>query len=108
MDEVLPLYIFGEDRPSEIQMEILKKAKQRSGVMDKCKPARAVSGCGRCLFFGDGRPDFAVAWANTSWDDPKLSAKIKWVLTGVDGRPHTMQEWLSIVMDTEVREVGQN
>lgn len=105
---VLDLYIFSEDRPTPAQLAILKAAKQASGVAEKCKPARAMSGCGRCLVFGDGRPDFAVEWANTSWDDPKLPAKIKWVLTGVDGRPHTMQEWLSIVMDTEVTEIGQD
>lgn len=104
MTEPLDLYIFSEERPTPAQLDILKRAKLASGVTEKCKPARAVSGCGRCLVFGPGRPNFAVEWANTSWDDPRLPEKIKWVLTGLDGRPHTMASWLSTVMNAEIKE----
>lgn len=104
----LDLYIFSEERPTPAQIDILKRAKLASGVTEKCKPARAMSGCGRCLVFGAGRPDFVVEWANTAWDDVKLPQKVAWVLTGEGGYPHTYSEWLSAVMDVEVTEVGKD
>lgn len=106
MTEPLPLYILSETRPISEQLEILRAAKAQSGVTEKCKPARAFPGCGRLLVFGEESPPFACDWANTSWDDPKLSNKIAWVLTGEGGRPHTVEQWLSEKLGVQVKEVA--
>lgn len=103
--EPIPLNIYSPTRPSPEQMEILRQAKKASGVTAKCKPVRAIAGCGRVLVIGDGMPDFFCEWANTSWDDPKLSKKIAWVLTGEGGRPHTGLEWMQAHFGAETREV---
>jgi hypothetical protein len=102
--EPIPLNIYSATRPNPDQMEILRTAKQASGVTEKCKPVRAVAGCGRVLSF-EGRPDFYCEWAETSWDDPKLARKIAWVLTGEGGRPYTGLNWLQAVIGPEVKEV---
>lgn len=106
MVDPLPLYIHSTSRPTPEQMEALKRAKQESGITELVKPARAFPGCERALVFGEGRPDFVCEWANTHVGDPKMAAKVKWVLTGLDGHPHSMAEWFSIVMDGEVKEVS--
>jgi hypothetical protein len=95
-DEPLPLNLWSETRPNPDQMETLRQAKQASGVTAKCKPVRAIAGCGRVLSF-EGRPPFFCDWAETSWDDPKLARKIAWALTGEGGNPHTGLEWLQAI-----------
>lgn len=95
-DEILNLNIYAPHRPTPEQMEILKAAKQASGVTEKCKPVRAIAGSGRVLSF-NGRPDFLCEWAETSWDDPKLAKKIAWVLTGEGGSPYRWIDWFQAI-----------
>ncbi len=102
----LPLYIYSTERPTPEQMELLRAAKAVSGVEDKCKPERALSGCGRVLSF-EGRPDFYCAWVEPwGWDDPDLSRMVAWVLTG-EGYEHysTEEDWLNAVIGPGVKEV---
>lgn len=101
---VADLNLYTSTRPTPHQMEILKTAKQASGVTELCKPVRAIAGCGRALSF-EGRPDFYCEWAETSWDDPMLADKIAWVLTGVGGRPYTGLDWMRAVIGPGVEEV---
>lgn len=98
-----PLYLLTEARPTPDQIEILKKAKKDSGLQDLIKPVRAVPGCGRVLVFTGKRPPFVCEWAYTSWGDGLLPQKLKWAVTGLDGKPHTVEEWLSDVMQGDVR-----
>lgn len=100
-----PLYLYTPERPTPEQLEKLKAAKQASGLETLVKPARAFPGCGRVLVIGDGMPDFYCEWANTSWDDPKLPQKIKWVVTGLDGRPRSHLEWMQALFGAETKEV---
>lgn len=100
-----PLYIWSAERPTPEQMEILKEAKRETGLDVLVRPFRAIAGCGRVLSL-QGRPPFYCEWAETTWDDPKLSAKIKWVLTGEGGRPHTGLDWMQEMFGPETKEVG--
>jgi hypothetical protein len=78
-------------------MDRLKEAKRVAGITTLIQqPARAFLGCQRVLSF-QGRPPFFCEWAETSWDDPKLGAKMAWALTGEGGRPHTVLEWMQAI-----------
>lgn len=102
----LDLYIWAEARPTAEHMEILKAAKREAGITELIQPpVRAIAGCGRVLSF-QGRPPFYCEWAETSWEDPKLPAKLKWAVTGLDGHPHSHLEWMQAVMGPGVREVA--
>lgn len=101
-DDWKPLYILSDSKPTPQQIEILKKAKKDSGLEELIKPVRAFPGCGRLLLFDGEWPPFACDWAPTTWDDPLLGAKLKWAVTGLDGRPRTVAMWLSKHLKGEV------
>ena len=105
MTEPLPLYIWADARPTPDQMKVLQEAKAASGVEKLVRVARAIPGCERCLSF-EGRPPFFCDWAETSWDDPKMSRKIAWVLTGEGGNPHRGLDWLRDILGPGVTEVA--
>lgn len=97
MDDWTPLNIYSDTRPTPEQLEKLKAAKRASGVTAKCKPVRAVAGCGRAISF-QGRPPFAVEWVEPwDYDDEDLPAMLKWVLTGEGYVPYTVEQWLRAI-----------
>lgn len=102
MTDPLPLWVWADNRLTSEQMERLREAKAEAGITELIQaPARAIPGCGRVLSF-NGRPPFFCDWAETSWDDPQLPAKLKWAVTGVDGNPHSGLEWMQTILGSGV------
>jgi hypothetical protein len=85
-NEVQPLLIWTDERPTPSDIEKLKRAKQSLGIAVSVIPRKAFVGCnGRVLAVGQ-KPDWICDYAYIdSFDDPALTKKLKWIILGDEG-----------------------
>lgn len=82
-DKTEALLLWTDTRPTDAEMAKLKAAKRATGVNTPVLPRRAFPGCGGRFIAIGARPPWLADYAYVdSYDDPRLSKALKWVLLG--------------------------
>lgn len=109
---VVDLHLLGDFAPFRKAFVL---AKERAGLDVEFRPVAAQPGCGRVLVllprgedrpFQDRVPPFACEWIEVKHGSvlTLVSDALRWYATG-EGGPHTVEDWLNVMIGPGVREV---